>query len=232
MQQTVIVDYGSGNLHSALKAFERVISERGLDMSVAVSADAGRVREADRVVLPGVGAFASCYEGLQAVDGMVRALEESVLEAKRPFLGICVGMQLLASGSEEFGETPGLGWIPGVVRKIAPRDDTAKVPHMGWNRVTARAEESGTASDAPPHPVLPSTEGEPDHAYFVHSYHMQPADRRHILAVTAHGGSEIVAAIGRDNIAGVQFHPEKSQRYGLDLIGRFLVWDPARREIS
>ncbi|NHK28095.1 imidazole glycerol phosphate synthase subunit HisH [Parvularcula flava] len=214
MQKTVIIDYGSGNLHSALKAFERVIAEHDLATSVEVTSDADAVTSADRIVLPGVGAFASCHSGLMAVDGMVAALEKSVLEAKRPFLGICVGMQLLASGSEEFGSTPGLGWLPGTVKKITPRDASFKVPHMGWNVVSGER-----------HAVLPNDGPAHNHAYFVHSYHMVPDDPAHVLATTDHGG-EIVATVGRDNILGVQFHPEKSQAYGMALIRNFLTWEP------
>ena len=215
-QTIAIIDYGSGNLRSAARAFERVIAENELAASVKVTADPGIVAAADRIVLPGVGAFAACMEGLGALPGMVAALEEAVLGQKRPFLGICVGMQLLAETGFEYGASPGLGWVPGQVRRIMPQDPGLKVPHMGWNEVAPLA----------PHPVLPVS-GETDgHAYFVHSYHFEPANVDDLLATTDYGGP-IAAAVARDNIIGVQFHPEKSQGYGLALIRHFLDWSPA-----
>jgi glutamine amidotransferase len=209
-QKIAIIDYGSGNLRSVAKAFERVIAEHALPAQVEVTDDSAVVRAADRIVLPGVGAFAACMNGLVDVSGMVEALEYSVLEQKRPFLGICVGMQLLATRGLEFGETAGLGWVPGTVQKITPAGERYKIPHMGWNEVMGDA-----------HPVLPAAA----HAYFVHSFQFLPEDAAHVLATTSHG-TDIVAAIGRDNMIGVQFHPEKSQAYGLELVRRFIEWTP------
>lgn len=204
-----IIDYGSGNLHSAAKAFERETTA-----PVCVTADPAVVAAADRIVLPGVGAFADCMRGLCALDGMTEALEAAVRGKGRPLLGICVGMQLLADVGLEHGRHPGFGWIHGEVRPIEPADPALKLPHMGWNELTVRA----------PHPVLEGL-GAGAHVYFVHSYHMVTADAGDTLAVTDHGG-EITAAVGRDNIVGTQFHPEKSQRAGLRLIANFLSWKP------
>jgi glutamine amidotransferase len=210
---TVVIDYGSGNLRSAAKAIERAAREGGLDAEVLVSDDADRVAEADRVVLPGVGAFADCRRGLAAVPGMEAALEEAVIRRGRPFLGICVGMQLMAERGREFETVEGLGWLPGEVIAIAPEDPALKIPHMGWNEVAPR----GT------HPVLDGLE-RGAHAYFLHSYHFACADRD-LLATSDYGG-EIAAVVGRDNLLGTQFHPEKSQAVGLRLIGNFLRWRP------
>lgn len=217
MQQVIIVDYGSGNLHSAHKAVQRAINEAGLDADVRVSADADAVRRADRVILPGVGAFADCKSGLVSVPGMIEALTETVIDRGRPFLGICVGMQLMASRGLEFGETAGLGWIAGDVTAIEPADPALKIPHMGWNTL-ARIND---------HAVLEGIPLGSDglHAYFVHSYHMKPVDRAMVLAETDYGGA-ITAMVGRDNMVGTQFHPEKSQRLGLRLLGNFLHWKP------
>ena len=208
---TAIVDYGSGNLRSAEKALSRVAA--GTSERILVTADPAAVAAADRVVLPGVGAFADCRRGLEAIPGMVEALEAHVA-AGRPFLGICVGMQLMAREGLEHGVTPGFGWIGGQVVPIEPRDRTLKVPHMGWNALTVRAQ----------HPVLAGIETG-QHAYFVHSYHMRSDDPAHLLAEVDHGGP-LAAVIGRDNLVGTQFHPEKSQETGLRLLGNFLAWTP------
>ncbi|CAA7621898.1 imidazole glycerol phosphate synthase subunit HisH [Magnetospirillum sp. UT-4] len=210
-----IVDYGSGNLRSAAKAFERVVAEDGLAAEVTVTADAEAVARADRIVLPGVGAFADCKAGLTALPGMVAALEQAVLAKGRPFLGICVGMQLLATTGREHGEHAGLGWIKGEVVPVSPADPALKVPHMGWN-------ELAFAADA--HPVLA---GLPPaaHAYFVHSYRFACADGADQLATVEYGGA-IAAMVGRGNIVGTQFHPEKSQATGLKVISNFLRWAP------
>jgi glutamine amidotransferase len=210
-----IVDYGSGNLRSAAKAFERAVGEAGLDAEVRVTADPADVLRADHVVLPGVGAFADCRRGLDAVPGMVDALRQAVLDRGRPFLGICVGMQLLADVGREHGDHRGLGWIGGEVARIAPADPALKIPHMGWNElVLARTH----------HPLLAGI-GEGAHAYFVHSYAFVCAEDADVLARVDYGGP-ITAIIGRDNIAGTQFHPEKSQAVGLRLIANFLGWRP------
>jgi glutamine amidotransferase len=211
---TAIIDYGSGNLRSAAKAFERAAREADIATDVAVTGDAATVRAADRVVLPGVGAFADCRRGLAAVPGMEAALRETVIGRGRPFLGICVGMQLMAERGREFETVTGLGWIKGEVSAIVPGDPKLKIPHMGWNQLEECAR----------HPLLDGiVAGE--HAYFVHSFAMFCAHRRDVLAVADYGG-EIVAAIGRDNLVGTQFHPEKSQATGLRLIANFLRWRP------
>ncbi len=216
-QSVVIIDYGSGNLHSAAKAFERAAGESGISSTIRVTSDPEAVRAADRIVLPGVGAFADCRRGLDAVAGMVEALEESVRRKGRPFLGICVGMQLLASRGLEYVVTPGLGWIPGDVAPIVPNDETLKIPHMGWN--TLHREDD--------HSLLDGIETGPQglHAYFVHSYALNAERGEDVLAVTDHGGA-VTAMVARDNIAGTQFHPEKSQTLGLKLIANFLGWTP------
>jgi imidazole glycerol-phosphate synthase subunit HisH len=214
---TVIIDYGSGNLHSAQKAFERAAREAGHDGAIDVTNDPAAVRGAERVVLPGVGAFADCRGGLLALSGLYDALEEAVIQRGRPFLGICVGMQLMAARGLEHGETAGLDWIGGDVVAIKPKDPSLKIPHMGWN----------TLSLSRAHPVFAGVPtGEKGlHAYFVHSYHMTPADPAHVLATTDYG-APLTAAVARDNLVGVQFHPEKSQRLGLQLIANFLRWRP------
>lgn len=210
-----IVDYGSGNLRSAAKAFERAVREAGLDAEVRVSADPADILRAGHIVLPGVGAFADCRRGLDAVPGMVEALCQAVLERRRPFLGICVGMQLLADVGREHGDHAGLGWIRGAVARITPADPALKIPHMGWNElILAR----------PDHPLLAGI-GDGAHAYFVHSYAFACAEDADVLARVDYGGP-ITAIIGRDNIAGTQFHPEKSQALGLRLIANFLGWRP------
>jgi imidazole glycerol-phosphate synthase subunit HisH len=212
-----IVDYGSGNLHSAAKAFERAARESGRDQPVIVTRDPEAVRQADRVVLPGVGAFADCRRGLASVAGMVEALEDTVRRKGRPFLGICVGMQLMAERGLEYEITEGLGWIKGEVDKIRPSDAGLKIPHMGWNTLTEHKA----------HALLEgiSLGANGLHAYFVHSYHLKPADRGEFVAETDYGGP-VTAVVGRDNYAGTQFHPEKSQRLGLALIANFLKWKP------
>jgi glutamine amidotransferase len=212
-----IVDYGSGNLHSAAKAFERAAHEAGLGQPIVVTNDPAVVARADRVVLPGVGAFADCRRGLDAVDGMVGALDEAVRQKGRPFFGICVGMQLLAERGREYEVTEGLGWIAGEVDRIVPRDANLKIPHMGWN----------TLNVVRPHPVLDGlTFGAAGrHAYFVHSYQLNPAQRADLVADAEYGGA-VTAIVARDNIFGTQFHPEKSQKLGLALIANFLQWNP------
>jgi glutamine amidotransferase len=212
-----IVDYGSGNLHSAAKAFERAARESGHDQPILVTSDPDAVRRASRVVLPGVGAFADCRRGLDAVAGMVQALEETVRGKGRPFLGICVGMQLMAERGREYVVTEGLGWIRGEVDKIAPDDPALKIPHMGWNTLNVRAQ----------HKLLDGIPLGPDglHAYFVHSYQLNPVDRADLVAQADYGGP-ITAIVGRDSMAGTQFHPEKSQKLGLALIANFLKWKP------
>jgi len=212
-----IVDYGSGNLHSAAKAFERAAHESGNDQPIVVTRDPDVVRGADRVVLPGVGAFADCRHGLDAIDGMVDALEEAVRRRQAPFFGICVGMQLMAERGREYQVTEGLGWIPGEVDKIAPTDKALKIPHMGWNTLNALR----------PHELLDGIPLGPQglHAYFVHSYALNPADRSDLVAEAEYGGP-VTAIVGRDNMVGTQFHPEKSQKLGLALIANFLNWTP------
>ncbi|HLN11530.1 MAG TPA: imidazole glycerol phosphate synthase subunit HisH [Xanthobacteraceae bacterium] len=212
-----IVDYGSGNLHSAAKAFERAARESGHDQPIVVTGDPDVVRRADRVVLPGVGAFADCRRGLDAVDGMVSALDETVRRNGRPFLGICVGMQLMAERGREYVVTEGLGWIPGEVDRITLADSGLKIPHMGWN----------TLSAARTHPLLAGIPLGPDglHAYFVHSFQLNVADRTTLVAEADYGGP-VTAMVARDSFAGTQFHPEKSQRLGLQLIANFLAWAP------
>jgi len=212
-----IVDYGSGNLHSAAKAFERAARESGRDTPIVVTRDPDAVRRAERVVLPGVGAFADCRRGLDAVPGMVAALEEAVRRNGRPFFGICVGMQLMAERGREYVVTEGLGWIRGEVDRIAPSDPALKIPHMGWNTLSARAQ----------HPLLQGIRLGPDglHAYFVHSYQLTPTDDADLLAQAEYGG-RVSAMVARHNMAGTQFHPEKSQKLGLALIANFLNWKP------
>jgi imidazole glycerol-phosphate synthase subunit HisH len=212
-----IVDYGSGNLHSASKAFERAVREEGLSQPILVTNDPEQVARADRVVLPGVGAFADCRRGLDAVDGMVDALEQCVRARGRPFLGICVGMQLMAERGREYQVVQGLGWIPGEVDRITPSDASLKIPHMGWNTLNARR----------PHPLLEGIAVGPQglHAYFVHSFHLNVAEHTDLVAEADYGGP-VTAVVGRDTMVGTQFHPEKSQRLGLRLIANFLKWKP------
>ena len=200
-----LIDYGAGNLHSV----ENALKAAGAG-SVTVTADPMVVRAADRIVLPGVGSFRACAEGLRAIPGLVEAMAERVLVGAAPFLGICVGMQLLASRGVEHGITPGLDWIGGEVHLIERTDPAIKIPHMGWNDVLPAA-----------HALLI----EPGEAYFLHSYHFVPDNGHHVAAMTDHGGG-LVAAVARDNLLGVQFHPEKSQSYGLALLAAFLNWKP------
>jgi glutamine amidotransferase len=212
-----IVDYGSGNLHSAAKAFERAAHECGLGQPIVVTNDPAVVAGADRVVLPGVGAFADCRRGLDAVDGMVEALDVAVRQKGRPFFGICVGMQLLAERGREYEVTEGLGWIAGEVDRIVPGDPGLKIPHMGWN----------TLNVTRAHPILDGLGlgAQGRHAYFVHSYQLNPARRDDLVADADYGGA-VTAIVARDNIFGTQFHPEKSQKLGLALIANFLQWKP------
>jgi imidazole glycerol-phosphate synthase subunit HisH len=212
-----IIDYGSGNLHSAAKAFERAARDAGIAASISVTADAGHIAKADRIVLPGVGAFKDCRDGVMAVEGLRETLEEQVIVRGKPFLGICVGMQLMAAFGHEHETVPGFSWIAGDVRMIAPKAANLKVPHMGWNTLDA----------ARPHALLDGIPlGEHGlHAYFVHSYHLAPSKHEDLLATTDYGG-RVFAAVARDNYAGVQFHPEKSQALGLALIANFLRWRP------
>jgi len=212
--KVVIIDYGSGNLRSAAKAFERAASEAGLSAEILVTAEPESLKAADRVILPGVGAFADCKAGLSAVPGLLDALSEAVLNDGKPFFGICVGMQLLAEQGLEHGTQEGLGWIPGKVEALKPSDKTLKIPHMGWNALHVEK----------PHPVF---EGLPDdaHAYFVHSYAFSAENSDQVLATVDYGG-QVTAVVGRDNIIGSQFHPEKSQQVGLKIIGNFLKWKP------
>lgn len=209
-----IVDYGSGNLHSAAKAFERAAREQGSALAVKVTAAPEEVLSAERIVLPGVGAFADCRRGLDAVPGMVEVLQRRVHEDKRPFLGICVGMQLMATRGVEYGIHAGLDWIQGDVVRIDPGKDRLKIPHMGWNELSALK----------PHALLDGI-AERDHAYFVHSFQLKASRAETVLAMTDYGGP-ITAVVGRDNLAGTQFHPEKSQATGLKLIANFLRWKP------
>jgi glutamine amidotransferase len=212
-----IVDYGSGNLHSAAKAFERAAHDAGIDQPIVVTDDPRVVAAADRVVLPGVGAFADCRRGLDAVDGMVEALDEAVHQKGRPFFGICVGMQLLAERGREYQVTEGLGWIAGEVDRITPPDPNLKIPHMGWN----------TLNVTRPHKLVEGLALGPGgrHAYFVHSYEFKVAQRADLVAEADYGGP-ITAIVARDNLVGTQFHPEKSQKLGLALIANFLTWKP------
>ena len=209
-----IVDYGSGNLHSAAKAFERAARDSGRRDPIVVTREPEVVARAERIVLPGVGAFADCRAGLDAIDGLVEALNEAVRVRARPFFGICVGMQLMAERGNEYRVTPGLGWIAGEVDRIEPDDPSLKIPHMGWN----------TLERVRAHPLLA---GIPQglHAYFVHSYALKASRRDDVIADTDYGG-RIAAVVGRDNMIGTQFHPEKSQRMGLALIANFLTWMP------
>lgn len=213
-----IIDYGSGNLCSAAKAFERAADMIGLNADVKVTSDPEDVIKAHHVVLPGVGAFADCRSGLAAVDGMTEALSEAVLKQGKPFFGICVGMQLLASHGLEHGSTDGLDWISGDVVAMEPQDSSLKIPHMGWNTITQ-------TNDHPVWEGIP-TGADGLHAYFVHSFHFLPQDPDQILG-TCDYGQTVTAMVGRDNIIGTQFHPEKSQKLGLALISNFLKWTPS-----
>ncbi len=211
-----IIDYGSGNLRSAAKSFARAATDSGLSgLDVTVTADPELVRRASHIVLPGVGAFADCRAGLVGLDGMVDALTEAVIGRGIPFFGICVGMQLMASRGLEHGEHPGLDWIGGSVEPLRPDDSSLKIPHMGWNELLVTS---------PEHPLFEGLTGQP-HTYYVHGYHLHCDNPDHVLATADYGGP-VTAAVGRDNMIGCQFHPEKSQRVGLHLIGNFLKWVP------
>jgi len=215
--RVAIIDYGSGNLRSATKAFERAARESGIAAEIDLTNDAERVRKADRIVLPGVGAYADCRAGLDAVPGMVEAIEEVAIGRARPFFGICVGMQLMSERGLEKTTTNGFGWIAGDVKEITPSDPSLKIPQIGWNTIHVKHR----------HPLFEGipTGREGLHAYFVHSYHLDATRREDVLAVTDYGG-EITAAVARGNLAGTQFHPEKSQMLGLALIANFLRWRP------
>lgn len=210
---TVLIDYDAGNLHSAEKAFQRMAQEVGVG-DLIVSADPDVVARADRIVLPGDGAFPACRSGLKAIDGLEEALLQAIETKGKPFLGICVGMQMMTSWGREYEDVAGFGWIPGEVTHIAPSDPALKVPHMGWNDLVIDR----------PHPVLEGVKTG-DHAYFVHSYAMQPTENSHLLAHVDYGG-HVTAIVGRDNKVGMQFHPEKSQSAGLRMIANFLRWRP------
>jgi len=209
-----LIDYGSGNLRSAEKALARAAEERATNHEIAVTTDAHIVANAERIVLPGVGAFADCMTGLSALPGMIETLTQCVLVQRKPFLGICVGMQLMATVGREFGNHPGLGWIAGEVVRLAPSDSSLKIPQMGWNELLLSRE----------HPLLSGIAPGAD-VYFLHSYAMQPALPSDVLSTAEYGGT-VTAAIARDNYAGMQFHPEKSQATGLRLLGNFLAWQP------
>ncbi len=215
--RVAIIDYGSGNLRSATKAFERAAREAGIDAHIDLTDDAERVATADRIVLPGVGAYADCRRGLDAVPGMAEAVIDVVEHKARPFLGICVGMQLMSSRGLEKTITQGFGWIKGDVKEMTPSDPDLKIPQIGWNTLDIRH----------PHALFDGIETGPDglHAYFVHSYHLAADHSDDVIATTNYGGP-MTAFVGRDNIAGAQFHPEKSQKLGLALIANFLRWKP------
>jgi imidazole glycerol-phosphate synthase subunit HisH len=215
--RVAIIDYGSGNLRSATRAFERASREAGVAASIDLTADADVVRQADRIVLPGVGAYADCRAGLDAVPGMIEAIEETVVAKGRPFLGICVGMQLMSQRGLEKTTTEGFGWIAGDVVEIRPADPTLKIPQIGWNTIDLVG----------PHPLFDGIATGPDglHAYFVHSYHLAVSQADELLATADYGGP-VTAAVARGNLAGTQFHPEKSQKLGLALIANFLRWSP------
>ena len=215
--KVAIIDYGSGNLRSATKAFERAARESGVSADIILTADAEIVRTADRIVLPGVGAYADCKAGLAHVPGMIDALQEAVITRANPFLGICVGMQLMSSRGLEKTVTQGLDWIKGDVVEMTPTDPDLKIPQIGWNTIDLKK----------PHPLFDGIRtGETGlHAYFVHSYHFATSNPDDVLAVTNYGGA-MTAAVARDNMVGTQFHPEKSQKLGLALIANFLRWKP------
>ncbi|TIT65166.1 MAG: imidazole glycerol phosphate synthase subunit HisH [Mesorhizobium sp.] len=215
--RVAIIDYGSGNLRSATKAFERAAREAGIAAEIDLTADADRVRTADRIVLPGVGAYADCAAGLRAVEGMWEAVEEVAIAKGRPFLGICVGMQLMSQRGLEKTITNGFGWISGDVKEIQPADPALKIPQIGWNTIELRRR----------HPLFSGIPTGPDglHAYFVHSYHLDARNSDEVLAVADYGGP-VTATVARENLAGTQFHPEKSQALGLALITNFLRWRP------
>jgi len=214
MAALALIDYGSGNLRSAEKALARAAQERSTGHEIVVTADPAAIARAERIVLPGVGAFADCMHGLTAIPGMIDALTEAVRKRGVPFLGICVGMQLLATVGREFGDRSGLGWIEGEVVKLTPTDPALKIPQIGWNELNVTR----------PHPLFDGM-APGAHAYFVHSYAMRTSNPAHVLATSDYGGP-FTAAVGGGNIAGTQFHPEKSQAVGLTLLGNFLEWRP------
>ena len=213
MERVALIDYGSGNLRSAEKALFEAARRSGCEDEIRTTADPDYIARADRVVLPGVGAFSACMDALEARSGVIEAMGEAAMKRGAPFLGICVGMQLLASRGLEFGARRGLDWIGGEVRKLTPPDPAAKIPHMGWNTLAVAAD----------HPLFVPADGH--HMYFTHSFAFYPDDPHAIAATTDHDGV-FAAAVAKDNLAGVQFHPEKSQAAGLALIGRFLEWKP------
>lgn len=215
--KVVIVDYGSGNLRSAAKAVERAASEAAIEIELHVTADTDRVAHADRLILPGVGAFADCRRGLETEADMLDVVRDTVSRVGVPFLGICVGMQLMADRGLEHEVTPGFGWIHGDVKRIEPADPNLKIPHMGWN----------TLDVTQPHPVLNGIPTGPDgwHAYFVHSYHLDVFDDEDLVATTDYAGP-VTAIVARDNMIGTQFHPEKSEKLGIALLANFLKWKP------
>lgn len=218
MTQTIaLIDYGAGNVRSAANALEEAARREGLSVTVDLTNDPEAIIAADRVLLPGVGAFGACRAGIDAVDGLYEALEDVALKQAKPFLGICVGMQLLATRGLEHGEHEGFGWIPGEVRRLAPRDQNLKIPHMGWNAVSP-------VNGAAHHPVFGAL-APGEHAYFVHSYAFDVQSRDNVALVCEYGG-EFTAALARGNVIGTQFHPEKSQAAGLALLGAFLKWTP------
>jgi glutamine amidotransferase len=211
--RAALIDYGSGNIASAAKALSRAAGETS-GHEIVVTADPDIVRKAERIILPGVGAFADCMQGLGAIPGMIEALNESVIQYGKPILGICVGMQLMATAGREFGIHDGLNWIGGEVLPLLPADPLLKIPHMGWNEI----------EPVRSHPLFAGLDAKAN-AYFVHSFEMKPGNAAHLLATTSYGGP-VTAAIGRDNIVGTQFHPEKSQSVGLKILGNFLNWTP------
>jgi glutamine amidotransferase len=215
--RVAIIDYGSGNLRSATKAFERAAREASISAEIELTADAGRIRSADRIVLPGVGAYADCAAGLHGVAGLWEAVEETAIAKGRPFLGICVGMQLMSERGLEKAVTKGFGWIAGDVKEIKPSDAGLKIPQIGWNTIDLQQK----------HPLFAGIPTGPGglHAYFVHSYHLDAQKPDEVLATADYGGP-VTAAVARDNLAGTQFHPEKSQALGLALIANFLKWRP------
>lgn len=214
MTRLAIIDYGSGNVRSVQRALEAAANHFELPLTVTLTDDPDRIRQADRIVLPGVGHFADCAAGLASRNGVTEALNEAVFRSKRPFLGVCVGMQLMADVGREDADTRGLGWIPGAVERIKPADPLLPVPHMGWNVLT----------DLRSHPVLNGLKPDP-HVYFVHSYALNPEHRDHVAARCDYGG-KFVAAVARDNLFGTQFHPEKSQQAGQTILANFLRWKP------
>ena len=217
MKNCVVIDYGSGNLRSVVKAIERAAVDRGIELNVMATIELHEIKKADYIVLPGVGAFKDCKVGLLSVNDLVLTLENEVLNKKKPFLGICVGMQLLASEGQEHENIQGLNWIKAIVSKITPNDPELKIPHMGWNTLDLKQR----------HPIFRGINYGPngDHAYFVHSYAMECNVPEQLLAITEYGGP-ITAVVGKDNILGTQFHPEKSQNLGLTFLGNFLEWKP------